>query len=91
MERNREMAMCCGGGGGLSWFEEDTDKRVNDRRVKQASNAVGAVNPGQPGMIVTSCPFCLTMMEEGIAAAETTLTDKDIAELVAESMAKKEH
>jgi len=91
MERNREMAMCCGGGGGLSWYEEDTDKRVNDRRVKQASNAVETVNAGQPGMIVTSCPFCLTMMEDGIAAAETTLTDKDIAELVAESMAKKEN
>ena len=89
MERNREMAMCCGGGGGLSWFEEDTDKRVNDRRVKQAVSAVGAVNPDETGLIVTSCPFCLTMMEDGIAAAETTLTDKDIAELVVEAMGKK--
>lgn len=91
MERNREMAMCCGGGGGLSWFEEDIDKRVNDRRVHQASRAVGAVGPDKPGLIVTSCPFCLTMMEDGIAAAETTLTDKDIAELVVESMGKKEN
>jgi Fe-S oxidoreductase len=40
MERNKEMGMCCGGGGGLSWFEEDTDKRVNDRRVEQASQVV---------------------------------------------------
>ena len=83
--------MCCGGGGGLSWFEEDTDKRVNDRRVKQASSAVESVNQGQPAMIVTSCPFCLTMMEDGIAAVETSLIDKDIAELVVEAMANKEN
>jgi Fe-S oxidoreductase len=89
MERNRELAMCCGGGGGLSWFEEETDKRVNDRRVKQAASAVGEVGPNEKGLIVTSCPFCLTMMEDGIAAADTTLMDKDIAELVVEAMQKK--
>ncbi len=86
MERNREMAMCCGGGGGLSWFEEDTDKRVNDRRVEQAAKAVGTAGSGKSGFIVTSCPFCLTMMEDGLAAAETSLMDKDIAELVVQAM-----
>jgi len=92
MDRNREMAMCCGGGGGLSWFEEETDKRVNDRRVQQASVAVGENNTDKQKMIVTACPFCLTMMEDGIAAAtKTTLIDKDIAELVVESMGKKDN
>jgi len=88
MTRNREMAMCCGGGGGLSWFEEETDKRVNDRRIEQASSAIAAAGAGQPSMIVTSCPFCLTMLEDGLAATETTMTDKDIAELVVEAMAR---
>lgn len=86
MERNREMAMCCGGGGGLSWFEEDTDKRVNDRRVEQAKKAVATIGTSQPSLIVTSCPFCLTMIEDGLAATETTIADKDIAELVVEAM-----
>jgi Fe-S oxidoreductase len=86
MERNREMTMCCGGGGGLSWFEEDTDKRVNDRRVEQALKAVTPINAGKPGLIITSCPFCLTMIEDGLAATETTIEDKDIAELVVEAM-----
>ncbi|SDP60416.1 (Fe-S)-binding protein [Desulforhopalus singaporensis] len=87
MERNREMGMCCGGGGGLSWFEEETDQRVNDRRVEQAANAVETASSAEtPSMIVTSCPFCLTMMEDGLAARETTMIDKDIAELVAEAI-----
>lgn len=86
MERNREMAMCCGGGGGLSWFEEDTDKRVNDRRVEQASQAISATGKDKSSLIVTSCPFCLTMIEDGLAARETTMQNRDIAELVAEAM-----
>jgi Fe-S oxidoreductase len=86
MERSREMAMCCGGGGGLSWFEEDTDKRVNDRRIQQATQAVAGSNSDKSSLIITSCPFCLTMIEDGLAATETTMTDKDIAELVVEAM-----
>jgi Fe-S oxidoreductase/nitrate reductase gamma subunit len=89
MDKNREMAMCCGGGGGLSWFEEETDKRVNDRRMQQASTAIGELKADKQGMIVTACPFCLTMMEDGIAATETTLIDKDIAELVVAAMGEK--
>ena len=86
MERNREMAMCCGGGGGLSWFEEDTDKRVNDRRLEQASDAISVSGTDKSSLIVTSCPFCLTMIEDGLAARETTMVNRDIAELVAEAM-----
>jgi len=88
MEKNREMAMCCGGGGGLSWFEEDSDKRVNDRRVEQAAQAIGQISTDESSVIVTSCPFCMTMIEDGLAAGETKIIDKDIAELVAESMDK---
>ncbi len=88
MEMNREMGMCCGGGGGLSWFEEDTDKRVNDRRVEQAAQAIEKIGTDEPSMIVTSCPFCMTMIEDGLAAGETTMIDKDIAELVVEAMDK---
>lgn len=86
MERNKEMAMCCGAGGGLTWFEEETDQRVNDRRVEQAAAATGTASNGKTRLIATSCPFCMTMIEDGLAARETGLVDKDVAELVVEAM-----
>lgn len=86
MERHREMAMCCGAGGGLTWLEEETDKRVNDRRVGQAADAVRGFGADTPCRIATACPFCMTMIEDGLAARDTGLEDRDIAELVAESM-----
>ena len=88
MDRNREMGMCCGGGGGLSWFEEDTDKRVNDRRVEQAEQAIEKTGSEKTQLIATSCPFCLTMIEDGLAARETTMENRDIAELVVEAIGK---
>jgi Fe-S oxidoreductase/nitrate reductase gamma subunit len=88
MERSREMSMCCGAGGGLTWLEEETDKRVNDRRVDQAHQAVTGADGGSAaaGLIATACPFCMTMIEDGLAARETGLADRDIAELVVEAM-----
>jgi Fe-S oxidoreductase len=86
MDRNREMAMCCGAGGGLTWFEEAIDQRVNDRRVDQAAAALGRRGVDRPGVIATACPFCMTMIEDGLAARDTDLAGKDIAELVVAAM-----
>jgi Fe-S oxidoreductase len=86
MARNREMAMCCGAGGGMTWVEEETGQRVNDRRVEQADEAVRNAGSDKPVLIATACPFCMTMIEDGLAARETRLVDKDIAELVVEAM-----
>jgi Fe-S oxidoreductase len=61
---------------------------VNDRRVEQASQAISETGTDTSSLIVTSCPFCLTMIEDGLAARETTIVNKDIAELVAEAMMK---
>ena len=72
-------ATCCGAGGGLCWLEEPQDKRVNELRVTQ----VMAVNPD---VLATACPFCMMMLEDGIAAKEAEFSDKDIAELVAEAL-----
>ena len=86
MARNREMAMCCGAGGGLTWIEEESGQRVNDRRVEQAAAAIGRDAADKPALIATACPFCMTMIEDGLAARETRMVDKDIAELVVEAM-----
>ena len=86
MEQSRERGMCCGAGGGLMWIEEDPDKRVNERRVDQVHEAMTGKQKGKAGMVASACPFCMTMMEDGLAARKSDLQDKDIAELVAEAM-----
>jgi len=90
MDRNREYAMCCGAGGGLTWIEEDQDQRVNDRRVDQAEEALRGRPDGMPPLLATACPFCMTMMEDGLAARDTDLRDQDIAEIVAQAMGLEE-
>ncbi|HLY36532.1 MAG TPA: (Fe-S)-binding protein [Candidatus Binatia bacterium] len=77
MQRHREFGMCCGAGGGRMWIEEDPDKRVNLLRTDQA------LAPG-PEVIAVSCPFCMTMLSDGIKAKD--LEDKvqtlDVMEIV---------
>jgi Fe-S oxidoreductase len=85
MDRSREMGMCCGAGGGLTWIEEESGHRVNDRRVAQARDALGGGNGGST-LIATACPFCMTMLEDGLAAGDTGIEDRDIAEIVADAM-----
>lgn len=80
MQRCRERGMCCGAGGGLMWLEEEPGQRVNELRITQALET-------KPDTIATACPFCMTMLEDGIAAKiDGKLQDRDIAELVAEAM-----
>jgi Fe-S oxidoreductase len=87
MKQSRENGMCCGAGGGLMWIEEEPGKRVNERRVDQVQEAIGGVlAPGKAGIVASACPFCMTMMEDGLASRKVGVQDKDIAELVAEAM-----
>ena len=86
MERQREFAMCCGAGGGLTWIEEDQDHRVNDLRIGQAREALASAAGRGSQILATACPFCLTMLEDGLSAVESELMDKDVAELVAEAL-----
>jgi Fe-S oxidoreductase len=77
MQRHKHFGMCCGAGGGRMWIEEDPDKRVNLLRTDQAL----AENPE---VIAVSCPFCMTMLSDGIKAKD--LEDKvqtlDVMEVV---------
>jgi Fe-S oxidoreductase len=81
MERSRSNSMCCGAGGGLMWLEEREGKRVNLERTEQALAV-------QPTMIGTACPYCLTMMSDGITslAQENQVRSMDIAEILALSL-----
>ena len=70
------------------WLEEKPEERVNDRRVEEALQTLscGATNNGGGGVIASSCPFCMTMMEDALGSRETDVVNKDIAELMAEAM-----
>ena len=78
MERNKENSFCCGGGGGHMWLEEHEGRRINELRTEQAIET-GAQK------VVTACPFCLQMFDDGIKTkeAEEKLKAMDIAELLA--------
>lgn len=69
------------------WIEEEPGKRVNGRRVEQVQQAIGTGPAnGKPGIVASACPFCMTMMEDGLLSKKADIQDKDIAELVAEAM-----
>lgn len=61
------------------WMEENLGKRINQIRIEQLNSTGSEV-------ISTACPYCLTMLEDGVKekALEEKLCVKDIAELVEE-------
>ncbi|NLK50873.1 MAG: 4Fe-4S dicluster domain-containing protein [Syntrophomonadaceae bacterium] len=83
MERNREKGFCCGAGGGRMWLEEhvhEGQKRINIDRTEQALNL-------DPELIITNCPFCLQMFEDGVKSKDLEeFPIRDLAELVVEAM-----
>jgi Fe-S oxidoreductase len=80
MERSGKQGLCCGAGGGRMWMEEP-GRRVNEVRTAQAL-ATGAQ------MVASACPYCLTMMEEGLRkhGAEERTGALDVAEVLAMSV-----
>jgi Fe-S oxidoreductase/nitrate reductase gamma subunit len=73
-------SFCCGAGGGLMWTEESLGIRINHLRTDEVI---------QSGVeqVATSCPFCLTMLRDGLKDKEKEgLEVKDIAQLVAEAL-----
>lgn len=61
MPRNSERSFCCGAGGARMWMEESIGKRINTERTDEALAQ-------QPDAVVTGCPFCLTMLGDGVSA-----------------------
>jgi len=77
LPRAGKKGFCCGAGGGRMWLEETSGTRINENRAQEivASGAKTAA---------TSCPFCMTMVRDGVAALgkKDEVEVKDIAEVV---------
>ncbi len=81
MPRHGRTGFCCGAGGGRMWLEEKLGTRVNQNRVDEAAATLGE----QGGVVAVGCPFCLTMLKDGVAETgrEEKLKVLDVAEIVA--------
>jgi Fe-S oxidoreductase len=84
MDNHGRQTFCCGAGGGRMWMEETRGTRINESRTAQAL-ATGA------STVATECPYCMTMLKDGLEAsganAGGAVKAIDIAELLAESLA----
>ncbi len=78
MDKRERQTFCCGAGGGRMWMEETRGTRINAARTAQVL-ATGAET------LAVSCPFCLTMLRDGLAdaGAADRVTTLDIAEVLA--------
>ncbi len=81
MEKSGKQTFCCGAGGGRMWMEETRGTRINAERARQVLET-GAET------VATSCPFCMVMMTDGLAAAEgTSVATMDVSEILAARIA----
>ncbi|HEX5774282.1 MAG TPA: (Fe-S)-binding protein, partial [Geomobilimonas sp.] len=79
MGRNRGNAFCCGAGGGRMWMEEHDGTRINLARVEEALQQ-------KPETICVSCPYCMTMFEDGLKDVRAeNVRVRDVAEVLAEA------
>lgn len=79
MRLSRYNSYCCGGGGGGRWYRPPERTHAEIERIKQATE-IGA------DMIVTTCPICLQMLDDGAKTVGSEIKIMDLSELVAEAL-----
>lgn len=79
MERIKDMAWCCGAGGGAFFSYPDFIRWAAEERVKEAEDTGASA-------IVTACPWCEYNLQTGIEASKSKMKLYNVAELVEESM-----
>ena len=63
------------------WFDDSPDERIGKERVQEALNT-------NCSNIAVGCPFCLTMLSDGVAAADSEARVRDISEVLVEMLAE---
>ena len=82
MKRSKQNALCCGAGGAQMFKEsEKGDQDINILRTEDALET-------NPSIIATACPYCNTMMTDGIKfkEVENKVQVLDIAEIIASAL-----
>ena len=82
MKRSKQRGFCCGAGGAQMFKDEEKgSKSVNIERAEEALEL-------QPDVIATGCPFCMTMMTDGVKHfnKEASVKVLDVAELISQAM-----
>ncbi len=77
--RTRSKGLCCGAGGGRMWMEETVGKRINAERTEELL-ATGA------DVLAVACPFCMTMIGDGVKGQNSDVPVYDISEVVAQQL-----
>ena len=82
MARSGKNTFCCGAGGGRMWMEETRGTRINAERAREVVETGAST-------VATSCPFCMVMLSDGLAAADggTAVATLDVSEVLAARIA----
>ena len=83
MERNRENALCCGGGGNLEMIDKDLNAGIAQRKIEMAL-ATGAE------AVITSCQQCVRTMATYTRRNKIPLKVMDITQLVRSRLDRQE-
>jgi Fe-S oxidoreductase len=78
MKRTEAKGLCCGAGGARMFMEETIGKRINHERAEEVIGT-GAKH------VAAACPFCITMLGDGIRDNNGDVAVKDIAEIIDEA------
>ncbi|MBE6483098.1 MAG: (Fe-S)-binding protein, partial [Actinomyces ruminicola] len=79
MPRSRERGFCCGGGGARAFMEESIGTRIAVERSREAIGTGAQV-------VATACPFCTTMLSDGVASEGADVRVTDVATLMLEAV-----
>ncbi len=78
MDRTKSTGLCCGAGGARMFMEETIGSRINNVRAEQVVETGAAC-------VASSCPFCATMLSDGIMETDRQIPIKDIAQIIDEA------
>jgi Fe-S oxidoreductase len=82
MARTRDKGFCCGAGGARMFMEETLGTYINVDRAKEIQKS-GA------DIVASACPYCLTMLQDGLKECGSDIRVMDLAELMYQQVEEK--